>query len=170
MLLASLLILELLDPSSMMDSLGAYPSSNWIVVARFICAVVLHMALQDEIKQGLDIMKYTLNHTWRFENWHLAFLCGLLQTIVIGLVEIVNFIAIMSSGTVVNVVMNFLALVVISEFDDFFYQALGEDDCKIYLSDPAFGEVVKIERTTSSRAKQDLPDHLLTKEAINIPD
>jgi hypothetical protein len=89
---------------------------------------------------------------------------------VIVCVEIVNFIAIMSSQTVVNVVMNFLALVVISEFDDFFYQALGDDDCKIFLQDPSFADIVKIERTTSSRATDQIPEHQLTKQAINIPD
>jgi hypothetical protein len=62
MLLASLLIIELTDKDTLMSTLGTYPKSKWIVIARFICAVVLHMALQDEIKQGLDIMKYTLNH------------------------------------------------------------------------------------------------------------
>lgn len=152
-----------------METLGTYPTSKWIVVARFICAVVLHMALQDEIKQGLDVMKYTLNHSWRFDNWHLAFLCGFLQTIVIVCVEVVNFIAIMSSQEITSVVMNFLALVVISEFDDFFYQALNSED-NIYLSEPGFADIFKIERTTSRRATDDIPEHQLTKMAINIPD
>ena len=113
-------------------------------------------------------MKYTLNHSWRFDNWKLAFMCGFLQTIVIVSVELINFIAIMSSQSITNVVMNFLALVVISEFDDYFYQALNSED-SIYFTDPAFADVVKIERTTSRRATEDLPEHQLTKAAINIP-
>lgn len=44
LLLSVLLTYEILS-SSNIDSLAAYPSSQWIVVARFICAVVLHMAL-----------------------------------------------------------------------------------------------------------------------------
>jgi len=49
---------------------------------------------------------------------------GLMQALCMFVVEIVNVLAIMTSTQVLDVVMNFLALVVISEFDDFFYEAL----------------------------------------------
>ena len=49
-------------------------------------------------------------------------------------VEGVNFLVILSSGsTVLNTVMNFMALATIAEFDDFFYKALGEDEIKNLL-------------------------------------
>lgn len=73
-------------------------------------------------------MKYVLNHTWRFDNWKIAFWCGFLQASSIFIIELVNFLAIMTSTQVLDVVMNFLALVVISEFDDFFYGALGKNE------------------------------------------
>lgn len=52
MLLSVLLTYEILS-SSNFEVLSTYPSSMWIVVARFICAIVLHMCLQDELIQGL---------------------------------------------------------------------------------------------------------------------
>jgi hypothetical protein len=53
-------------------------------------------------------------------------------------VECVNFIAILTSTTVNDVIMNFMALAVISEFDNFFYGALGNDPNKEVLTDPAY--------------------------------
>jgi len=53
-------------------------------------------------------------------------------------VECVNFMAILTSSTVKDVVMNFMALAVISEFDDVFYGALGNDPNKDVLTDPAY--------------------------------
>lgn len=77
----------------------------------------------------------------------------------------------MTSTTVLNVVMNFLALVVISEFDDFFYGALGStDSTKACLTDGCYAELLMIERTTSRRAKLPLAEHELTDDAIDISD
>jgi hypothetical protein len=53
-------------------------------------------------------------------------------------VECVNFMAILTSSTVNDVMMNFMALAVIAEFDDFFYGALGNDPNKEILNDPAY--------------------------------
>lgn len=72
-------------------------------------------------------MKFAINHEFRFRNYRVAFLSGLLQATMIFTVETVNFIAIMSCYTILDVVMNFMALAVISEFDDAFYGALGND-------------------------------------------
>ena len=48
----------------------------------------------------------------------------------IFVVEVVNFFAILTSNTIFECVLNFMALAIISEFDDAFYSALGEDKLK----------------------------------------
>jgi hypothetical protein len=35
-----------------------------MMIARFICATILHLSLVDEVSAGMDIMKYTLNHSY----------------------------------------------------------------------------------------------------------
>jgi hypothetical protein len=80
-------------------------------------------------------MKFALNHDYRFENYKVAFLAGFMQATMIFVVEIVNFFAILTAGSILDVVMNFMALAIIAEFDDFFYGALGEDDGKKMLQD-----------------------------------
>ena len=53
-----------------------------------------------------------------------------MQMTMIITVECVNFVAILTSTNILDVVMNFMALAVISDFDDFFYGALGNDPNK----------------------------------------
>lgn len=143
----------------------------WVVISRFICCVTLHMALGDELKQGLDCMKYAINHPWRFANWRLAFTAGLMQSSSVMLNEFVNILTILYSTNIMSVVMNFLALVVISDFDDMFYGGLRNESWKEFLSDSdTYGELLMIERTSSARAAHDKQEHELTEEAIDITD
>ena len=69
------------------------------------------------------MMKYAVNHPWKFINYRHAFLAGFLQMIMSVGVEFVNFLAVLDQTTFADMVMNFTALVIISEFDDFFYHA-----------------------------------------------
>lgn len=144
-----------------MESLGAYPTSIWLVLARFICGIVLHMSLQDELFGGLNNMKFALNHHYRFTNYRFAYLSGILQASMIITVEIVNFFAIMKSTTIADVVMNFMALAVVSEFDDAFYSALGDDPMKDMITEAAFDDLFTVKTTTSSEANFEHDDHRL---------
>ena len=47
-----------------------------------------------------------------------------MQTSMVMFVELVNFLALITNETVLDIVMNFLALVVIADFDDFFYESV----------------------------------------------
>ena len=126
------------DSEEFFEKLKTMPHSLWLVTARFICGVILHMKLADEIKAGLEMMKFSLNHEYRFQDFYLAFLAGLLQTTMIIVVETVNILAILASTSTIEVVLNFMALAVISEFDDTFYDALGTDEGKVFLSHEGF--------------------------------
>ena len=66
-----------------------------MVFARFVCGIVLHMILSPELEQGLSLMKYALNHHWKFINYRHAFLGGLLQVLMVMAVEFVNFLAVL---------------------------------------------------------------------------
>ena len=46
-----------------------------------------------------------------------------MQMSMVVIVEFVNFVALITNNAVLDVVMNFLALVVIAEFDDYFYES-----------------------------------------------
>jgi hypothetical protein len=95
-------------------------------------------------------MKFVLNHYYRFENYGIAFLAGLLQATSIFAIETVNFIMILTTPTYLDVVMNFMALQIISEFDDKFYSALGPSPTKEIVENPEnYEDLYKITRTSS---------------------
>ena len=66
-------------------------------------------------------MKYALNHPWKFERATLAFSAGFLQAITVLVLESVNYILLLTKETHIDIVLNFLILAFISQFDDFFY-------------------------------------------------
>ena len=75
-------------------NLVAYPDNLLVVASRFICGIVLHMSLQGELFQGMSCMKYALNHYYKFDDYKLAFLCGLCQCSMVIFVELINFVVI----------------------------------------------------------------------------
>jgi len=95
--------------------------SNYV---RFVCALMLHLQLQDELKQGLEIMKYTNNHPHKFSNWVVPFGLGFLQTSMVGLIELVNLVYICANRSIMNIVMNYVALAVVADFDDYIFEAI----------------------------------------------
>ena len=97
------------------------PPSASIVMTRFICGFVLHIYLTSELEQGFTNMKYALNHPWKFEKAKIAFFAGFLQVSVVYAIEIVNCVLMLANNTHRDIVVNFIVLVIISQFDDFFY-------------------------------------------------
>ena len=131
---------------------GAQPETMWIVFARFICGIVLHVSLSAELQQGMQMMKYAVNHPWKFVDYRLAYCIGLMQTSVVITVEVVNFIALITNTTVLDIVMNFLALVVIADFDDFFYSASKMVAYQEVITEPMYDDFLIVQTTSSSNA------------------
>jgi hypothetical protein len=40
--------------------------SIMLIFGRFICATILHLSIVDNVNCGLEIMKYTCNHSYKF--------------------------------------------------------------------------------------------------------
>ena len=146
------------------------PADIGLVMCRFLCAIFLHITRAGELNQGLNFMKYALNHPWKFNNWFNAFFIGFLQMIVLISVEAVNLGILLSNQTIIDTIMNFLALVIISDFDDYFFFTVsnekpslaithGEvevDDIKVGLD-----QLTLIEVTTSDLARFKIEGNLL---------
>ena len=112
------------------------------------------------------MMKYAVNHEWKFQDYKVAFLCGFLQAFNTITVELVNFVALLTNFTIIDVIMNFLALVVIAEFDEYFYDAVSDDNLTdICTGADPYGDFLMIQRTTSTKAKWKIS--IDGKKAIN---
>ena len=97
------------------------PKNMRIVICRFLCAIFLHITLLDPLRQAFDMMKYAINHPWKFASWHSAFRIGLLQMIVIVSTEVVNVCFMLTQNNIVDIVSYFVAILIISQFDDFLF-------------------------------------------------
>ena len=70
------------------------------------------------------MMKFSMNHSERFTTKSLPYIIGLLQVIASLWIEFINIFILLSNESVMDVVMNFLALNVILEFDNYYAASL----------------------------------------------
>ena len=73
-------------------------------------------------------MKYALNHPWKFRRWYFALLIGLIQLSVAFAAEYMAIHIILSVDTYVDAVKDFVALMVVNEFDNYFFNYLNQDN------------------------------------------
>ena len=76
--------------------------------------------MNDEIFNGMKMMKYSVNHSWKLRSPKLAFTAGLLQVLSMIVITVVNYLVIAVSESVIDVAKDFTALVIIGTFDDIF--------------------------------------------------
>ena len=74
-----------------------------------------------------------------------------MQAFNVFIVEFVNFAALLTNFTIIDIIMNFLALVVIAEFDEYFFAAVKNDSlANIVTGEGSYENFLIIQRTTSS--------------------
>lgn len=95
--------------------------SVWMLITRFICGLILHLALFEEFGRGIKLMKFAMNHSDVFDCSGAAFTVAMMQATITLMVEVLNILVICMSNNVGDVVMNFIALAIIADFDDFIY-------------------------------------------------
>ena len=136
------------------------PSGD-IVLARFLCANLVHITLSPEIMQGLKMMKYSANHPFKFDNYVEAFLIGFAQMIVVISIEVVALGVLNTNSSIQDVIMNFLGLAVIAEIDDMYFSTvltdpiaklIGNGELEMPENKIVLAEVLKSTVTTSSKA------------------
>ena len=103
------------------DVFKKFPEGFDVVITRFLCAIFLHISLDLKFREAFSMMKYALNHPWKFRNWLDAYFIGLAQLLVVLSVEGINLALLNTNTNVMDILMNFLALIIIAEFDESFY-------------------------------------------------
>lgn len=111
-----------------------WPKSQSEIIIKFVCSVVLHLYLQVRLRQGMDIMKFVANHSYRFETPILAFTTGFMQASQIVANEWISFLVLVFSTDTLEIIRNFFALVVIADFENFLYTSLQDEPAKDLLT------------------------------------
>ena len=128
------------------------------------------------------MMKFAMNHPYKFDNYFSAFVVGFFQVMAIASIELVNFAILLTNDNALETIMNFLALVILAEFSEKFFEAAKDDHVSTLLSDGSIcffkqgkeeegvertlDEITKIEVTTSQFARFRLQSNL-REEILN---
>lgn len=97
-------------------------------------------------------MKYSNNHSTKFTQWYIPFILGLLQAQMVTIIELVNLINICAQNNIMDIVMNYVALAVVAEFDDYIFEAVKRGDKMPELLEK---DMLEIEVTTSSTVRHE---------------
>ena len=126
-----------------------------VIFCRFVAIMIMHVYVLEEIHNGSRMMKYAQNHWWKFNYPGYAWLSGFLQVIAMYVIEFANILVVMASLNIIEIVKDMMALIVISEFDDYF--ALATGDCLVIkiCSEAAYEDLFMIDVTTSKDAIDD---------------
>ena len=119
---------------------------------RFISGMIMHIMTNEEMKNGMRMMKYAANHWWKFKYHRIAFLSGLFQFTALFVIALCNYLVITISTTTIDIAKDFTALLIIADFDEIF----GKRASRLILdliSDEDYEELFKIETTTSKDAR-----------------
>lgn len=79
-----------------------------------------------------------------------------MQTNAAMMIEIVNYVSIITHFEIIDIVMKFMTLTMLMNFSDFFYEAFDEKEYKKIITDKKiYGNFLMIQRTTSKAASEE---------------
>ena len=120
------------------------------------------------MQMGLNMMKFVANHRYRFASPSLAFFTGMLVASIHMMLELLTFLVLTISTDTLDIVINFMGLVAISEFEDYVADSLNNDNIKDVLLGNEFKTVCfKIARTTSRKAMTVREDHKIQEIQVD---
>lgn len=73
-------------------------------------------------------MKYAMNHWYKFTQWEWAYFCGFFKSLSGICVEIASIGIICSSSDAISIGMNFIALFIVTDFDDIVVNSLRNEN------------------------------------------
>jgi len=138
-------------------SLKVLPPDRFIIVIpRFIASFYMHANLQAEIKNGMETMKYVVNHPYHFRRFDpahddkeqdkaedadhteeelneglyirvfYAFMLGFIQTAIALVLEVLSIVYLNSKDSFRLILMSYATLASLASFDDLYSKSLGE--------------------------------------------
>ena len=114
------------------------------------------------------MMKYALNHPWKFRDWVKAYWIGLWALLVMFSVEAVNLALLNTNTNVMDILMNFLALIIIAEFDESFFLTTAGEPIAQLINDGKLECYKKEKKGEQEKNEQEDPEKKNEPEPIVI--
>ena len=109
----------------------------FILITRFVCAIILHLQIAPEILQAINLMGFSINRTGNSNRKFPLFSIAMMQFIGALLTEIINLLVICQETSPANIVQNLLAFGVICQIDDFYAGTLQNNIAQNLLNENA---------------------------------
>ena len=93
-------------------------------VVRLMCALALHMQIEPEVFQGIQMIKFALFRCNNFRLRSFQILVAVMQLSGALFTEYINMLLICEQDEVKNIVMNFIQFAAIAQIDDLYSQSL----------------------------------------------
>ena len=107
-----------------------------VFIARFVCAIMLHLRLEQEVRQSLNMIRYLIHHSPEFTGTMVPFLVAQMKLFGSLLTEIINICLLCGQKTIMDAIINFIALGAISEIDNYYATSLSQIPLKEALEIP----------------------------------
>ena len=121
------MIISIWDYALYSDKFAITPSTGTdMMISRFIGSMMMHINCEKDVRNGINMMKYSINHYKQFNNVYPAFFIGLMQVIISLIVEINVMIILSSMPNVLGVVCKYVSLAAIGNIPRFYYNSLVE--------------------------------------------
>jgi len=81
-----------------------------MLIARFVASMMMHITVQADTRNGLNMMKYCVNHYKNFTNPYAPFLLALMSTLIAIGIEINVMVIMANMDGVIDVILRFISL------------------------------------------------------------
>ena len=93
------------------------------------------MTILPKINQGMQNLKYALNHPWHFKNIWLTAFISCVQILIAYYFEVVKLIGFFMSNTLEQLLITFSVLAIIANIDGFLYKTILEKNSKEFIKE-----------------------------------
>lgn len=100
------------------------PDSTHILLARFSACMFMHIAVEKDVRNGLQMMKYAINHPHNFENVYAAFSFGWFLFLISIIVELNVMLVMTTLADVMDIAMKYISLAAIVNIPRFYFASL----------------------------------------------
>lgn len=97
-----------------------------MMVARFVASMMMHINVEKDVRNGINMMKYACNHHDHFTNVYPSFMIGFIYMMCSFIVEINVMIILSSLPDILGVIMKYVSLAAIANIPRFYYNSLVE--------------------------------------------
>ena len=105
---------NLITPSDSLD----------MMIARFVASVMMHINVEQDVKQGISMMKYATNHWREFHNPLMPFITGIISTLIALVIEFNVMIILSALPDLLGIIVRYVSLASIAKIPGIYFGSL----------------------------------------------